>query len=459
MRESTSSTTKSKSVLQARHKNRMIEYELFRTILSDDIVIKKPKSEDLKDEVDEEDEQYQNHLLKGELLDVIVDEEVTIHEFYLENNTDSAAPETHIVIIHGYMAAMGYFIKNVEPLLKSMPGIRLHLIDLPGFGNSSRPMFPPEFLLEPETKQEKIAQIIEIENWFIDKIEGWREKREINHFKLIGHSMGAYLSSCYLMKYNKEKEDGTKFVEEFLAVSPMGTESSSQSLINDKKYQFNFHETGGDPFHELVGDEDEFVSEELKRLWEDLGQPRFPKNYILEKLWKSNKSPFQILQNLGPFYSKILSYWSFQRFRNLSANEEERLMRRGSQPKSISSTTTVDLILQLHNYSYSIFNQYQGSGEIAITKFINHQILAKLPLCDRGFVEYLNKTSVKNLWLYGDKDWMNNKGGLYIHNRVKELNPDITYYKIIKDAGHHIYLDNPTGFNDCCIEFFNLQIV
>ena len=66
-----------------------------------------------------------------------------IHEFYLENNNESTfgnQQQQHIVIIHGYMAAMGYFIKNVEDVIK-IPGVRLHLIDLPGFGNSSRPKF------------------------------------------------------------------------------------------------------------------------------------------------------------------------------------------------------------------------------------------------------------------------------------------------------------------------------
>ena len=42
-----------------------------------------------------------------------------IHEFYLENNNESTfgnqqQQQQHIVIIHGYMAAMGYFIKMLK---------------------------------------------------------------------------------------------------------------------------------------------------------------------------------------------------------------------------------------------------------------------------------------------------------------------------------------------------------
>ena len=51
---------------------------------------------------------------------------------------------------------------------------------------------------------------------------------------------------------------------------------------------------------------------------------------------------------------------------------------------------------------------------------------------------------------------MNQKGGLYIHDKLKEINPEISDFKIIEDAGHHIYLDNPESFNKTCIDFFHL---
>ncbi|KAG2733073.1 hypothetical protein G9P44_004063 [Scheffersomyces stipitis] len=477
MRHSTSCSQMSEAVRKARFKNTVIEYDLFRAILSDDIYIEEPveeknaeeKGRQPENEVQDEEPHTRNVPLYAELLDIEIDEDVSIHELYLVNNTDPSVTETHLVIIHGYMAALGYFVKNVEPLLKSQPGLRLHVIDLPGFGNSSRPTFPKEFLTEPKTKAEKIKQIVDIENWFIDKLECWRKKRGIKKFKLVGHSMGAYLSCCYLMKYNKASD---KVVDEFIAVSPMGTESSYNSLLNNKKHQKNYHGDEIDPFREIVDfDEEDVVTDELRSLWESLGQPKFPKNYILEKIWKYNKSPFQILQNFGPFYSKILSYWSYKRFRNLKTNEDEAVdedvdtlvtnanIKRSyseSSAASVKSNSSLDLILKLHSYSYSIFNQYQGSGEIAITKFINHEILARLPLCDRGLVEYLNETLVKSLWVYGDKDWMNQKGGLYIHDKLKEINPEISDFKIIEDAGHHIYLDNPESFNKTCIDFFHL---
>ncbi|CAI5758027.1 unnamed protein product [Candida verbasci] len=409
---------------QSTHNNKLIEYDLFKSILNEDIYIIPPG---------QTHESKSNKI--GQLLDIELDDGTVIHEFYLQNR-QKLESEIHIVIIHGYMAALGYFIKNIEELL--LPGVHLHLIDLPGFGNSMRPKFPKEFLDEPESTQDKIRQISNIENWFIDRIENWRIIRKLERFKLIAHSMGAYLSCCYLMKYNKGKD----IVKEFVIVSPMGTESSESSLITHPKYQ-NFHEKI-DPFEELHFEEEEegedvYINEELTYLWSSLGKPKFPKNLILSKLWQYHKSPFEILQKTGPVYSKILSYWSFQRFKNFSGSGD-----------------TIDLILKLHDYSYSIFNQFQGSGELAITKLISSEILAKLPLADRGFIDYIVNEETKVLWIYGEHDWMNSKGGEYIHKKINERSK-LSSFEIVEKAGHHIYLDNSTKFNQLILNFFNLN--
>ena len=415
----------SEQLRQAKQRNRKIEYELFRTMLPSEIYLYEPDKPELETKVP----------IYGKLLDIELKDGNSIHEFYLENNSDPHAKDQHIVIIHGYMAAMGYFIKNVETLIK-IPGVRLHFIDLPGFGNSSRPKFPSEFLIEHENLKDKISQVLEIENWFIDKIENWRMQRDISKFKLIGHSMGGYLSCCYLLKYNHNK-----MVEDVILVSPMGTESSEASLINNKDHQVNFH---NDPFGELHFEnkegEDIIITEELTTFWKTIGQPKFPKSWIIEKLWSTNKSPFEVLQFLGPFYSKILSFWSFRRFKNFGNDSD-----------------TTEMIMKLHNYSYSIFNQYQGSGEVAITRLINHEVLAKLPLCNRGLVEFFVENEIRSLWVYGDKDWMNKNGGQYISDEINKRKKGLSSFKVIENAGHHLYLDNPKIFNDLVVEFFRLR--
>ncbi|KAL6015952.1 hypothetical protein ACI3LY_005435 [Candidozyma auris] len=427
--------------VEARNRLVQLEYNLFRAILSSDVSIVPPGEAEPDNGVKD---------ITARFVDTTLEEDssVYIHEFEITNKTDLSLPKRDIVIIHGYMAALGYFIKNFEALAKSYGNLTIHAIDMPGFGNSARPRFPPELLKTPKnaTQAQQVSQVLGAEAWFIDKFEGWRKVRNLEHFDLVAHSMGAYLGSCYIMKYNCQ--GSSPIIKNFVVVSPMGTESSSVSLINHKSHQRNFHEDGGDPLEEIFANMpvDESHTPELQRLWEKLGEPKFPKNKILQTMWEWSVSPFQILQIFGPVYSKVLSYWSFQRFKNLKSNSE-----------ASDAPVSVDLINKLHEYSYSVFNQYQGSGELAITKLINHNILARLPLCDRGFLELINKIGMRTLWLYGDKDWMNMQGGKYCVEKLKALGHEDAELTIVEDAGHHLYLDNPDEFNEIVIDFLQLE--
>lgn len=413
-----------------------LEYDLYRAILSLDVSML-PPGEDKLDNGEKP--------ITARFLDIVLDDPlVYIHEFEITNKSDLSLPKREIVVIHGYMAALGYFVKNFEAFAKSYGNLTVHVLDMPGFGNSARPKFPSELLKTPKgaSKARQVSQVLGAEDWFIDKFEQWREKRQIDQFDLVAHSMGAYLGSCYIMKYNHQN-----IITNFAVVSPMGTESSCVSLINNKTHQRNFHD-GGDPLEEIFAsqDFDDNENPELQRLWQKLGEPKFPKNKLLQTMWEWSVSPFQILQVFGPVYSKVLSYWSFQRFKNLKSNSEDS-----------DAPINIDLINKLHEYSFSVFNQYQGSGELAITKLINHNILARLPLCDRGFMELIHDTGLNTLWLYGDKDWMNMQGGKYCVDKLKDLGDENATLTVVKDAGHHIYLDNPEEFNKVVLKFLGLD--
>lgn len=433
LQKPTSKTSNTDAVTKARNRNKQIEYDLFRAILSPKVEIVEPGSS--KDP---------ETAIFGRFIDTDLgqDDGTFIHEFQLTNKTSPELPQRHLVVVHGYMAALGYFVKNFEAWVLGYGNIVVHVIDMPGFGNLARPQFPDSLLVLPAqmSRESAITQVINVENWFVDKIEAWRKLLGFSKFDIVCHSMGAYLMSCYLMKYSDVTD-----VESIVLVSPMGTESSLVSLINNTKLQYNHHEPGADPLQEVIASQNfsdhEGKNEELLRLWEKLGQPKFPKNRLLRMLWEHSISPFQVLQLFGPAYSKILSLWSFQRFQNLKSNDG-------------GAESNTDLILKLHKYSYSIFNQYQGLGELAITKLINHEILPYLPLCDRGFVEFLEKADIPSLWMYGDKDWMNPRGGEHCYGKLKSLGHSKCGFVEIKDAGHHIYLDNPTAFDEAVLEFW-----
>lgn len=445
IQKATEDAIKSSSYVKARTKNLEIEEKLFQAIFSSDVYLE-PLDKSAYDEKSAQSKKLVARFLDTELPSAKIAGSLYIHELEIINSSDISMPRKDIVLIHGYMAALGYFLKNVEQLALSYPNCAVHVLDLPGFGNSARPRFPTSITKLPEdaTKLEEMNHVIEAEDWFIDKLEEWRIIKGLEHFDLIGHSMGAYLSSCYLMKYNNQA-NGPTIVEKFALVSPMGTEPSEISLISSGKFQFDHQEVKSDPLKEVLASQDfkhDGVNQDFIDLWEKLGRPRFPDNFFLRSIWQRKISPFQVLQWFGPFYSKILSLWSFQRFKDLQSNKEG------------DATDNTDLILKLHDYSFSVFNQYQASGEIAITMFINHEILPRLPLSDRGFVEYLNEQKIDTIWIYGENDWMNSKGGQYCVEKITKLGNSSATFQKIENAGHHLYLDNPLAFNQLIKDFF-----
>lgn len=441
----TERSIKSSAFFSARAQNLAIEQSLYQAIFSSNVYIV-PIDKSVADEKAELKKKLVVRFVDTELASSSVKGALFIHELEITNKRDTMMPKKDIVIIHGYMAALGYFLKNMEQLADSYPNLVVHVIDLPGFGNSARPKFPKELVkrLSSAPDLDQINQAIEVENWFIDKLEEWRIEKGIEHFDLIAHSMGAYISSCYLMKYNKNI-DRSMMVEKFALVSPMGTEPSQVSLISGGKFQFDHNEVNNNPLREILATQDfehDGENQETVKTWQKLGKPRFPNSIFLRTLWENNISPFQILQWLGPFYSKILSFWSFRRFGGLQSSYCD------------DSGDNTELILKLHDYSFSIFNQYLASGELAITKMINHEILPLLPLSDRGFVEFVSQSGIQTLWLYGENDWMNSKGGQYCVKKIDNLGKTSAKFKKVEKAGHHLYLDNPEAFNQAIVEFF-----
>lgn len=436
---------KTNAFASARAKSLQIEQNLFKEIFSPNVYLV-PLDQSAFGEKEATESDLVARFIDTELPSSAVPGALYIHELEIRNTKDLSVPRKDIVVIHGYMAASGFFLKNVEQLAASYPNSVVHVIDLPGFGNSARPKFPKKLLKSAPkaTTLREINQILAAEDWFIDKLEEWRLQKGIEHFDLIAHSMGAYISSCYLMKYNK-KINGSLIVDKFALVSPLGTEPSEVSFISGEKFRFDHSEVKSNPLREILASQDfenGGVNEDFIQLWETLGKPRFPSSKLLKTLWDNNISPFLVLQWFGPFYSKILSLWSFQRFRDVHSNSEGE------------HSDNSDLILKLHDYSFSIFNQYQASGELAITKFINHEILPRLPLSDRGFVEFLDTNGIKTLWLYGENDWMNTKGGQFCVEKIKKLGSVEANLQEIKNAGHHLYLDNPSAFNGAIEKFF-----
>lgn len=369
-----------------------------------------------------------------------------IHEFYIENTekpvahtTDEKPPVTDVVLIHGYAASLGLFIDNFD-LLSSAPGIKIHAIDLLGFGFSSRPKFPN---FPSETKED----IYKIENWFIDAVEEWRQKRNINRFILMGHSFGGYLSCAYVMKYNKKLIDAAgsqqnNLVDKLVLISPVGLErnkfslsknAESEGVSKEQKTMENKETPSIDLLQEVEADQEAIINNDP----EDRSEEKTSTGRkVLDALWKRNYSPFSIIRNVGPLKSKMISRWTTHRFAYMYFANPEQFQT-------------------MHDYIYRVFNG-KGSGEFAITRILATGALPKLPLLDRCPEKFV-KMNTPTFWIYGDKDWMNEEAGLEMTNEINKLSnqrigKNLAQFSILPNSGHHLYLDNPKAFNK---EIFN----
>lgn len=375
---------------------------------------------------------------RAEIIDTDIGDGNYIHEFYVENTEKAtdATPVTDIVLVHGYAASLGLFIDNFDSLSR-IPGIRVHAIDLLGFGFSSRPKFPS---FPSKTKED----LYKVEDWFIDAMEEWRKKRKINRFILMGHSFGGYLSSAYALKYRDvlDPESGERALEKLVLISPVGVERSKFSLLGDVSAEEEASSLGVDFAQEINANQEDIVEgtePEHKNVGPQPGSS-FGKR-VIAYLWEKNCSPFSILRASGPLKLKYISNWTTHRFSHVYFENRQHFQN-------------------IHDYMFRIFNA-KGSGEFALTRVLAVGAVAKLPLAERLPQKFVDM-KLPTLWIYGDKDWMNDEAGLEVTKEINKLSEakygtELSQFSILQNAGHHVYLDNPAAFARLVTKFVSVS--
>ncbi|PYI00147.1 putative alpha/beta hydrolase [Aspergillus ellipticus CBS 707.79] len=408
-----------------------------------------------------------------------------LNEFSVERVGEEA--DQHLVMLHGYGAGLGFFYKNFEPLSRPK-GWQLHALDLLGMGRSTR----PSFRIKAKEREEAIK---EAEAWFVDALEEWRIKRKIDRFTLLGHSLGGYMAVAYALKYpgrlNKLILASPVGIPEdpnaIQAELPASSESGSAGEPTQNQRNITASASSVNPGELQKGDNNILLRGSSSD--SSASQDRPPRRMVpkwFAYLWDANISPFTLVRWAGPLGPRLVSGWTSRRFSHLPADEAK----------------------VLHDYSYSIFSQ-RGSGEYALAYILAPGAFARSPLIQRiqgvgrqyiqenpspasSVLESSKSSCFKSkskpapepsanpepaqssltparrenglpvLFMYGDHDWMDVRGGIAAKAKLDEekrrILQDATVQEtqadngsakvvIIKNAGHHIYLDGWEEFN------------
>lgn len=386
-----------------------------------------------------------------------------LNEFSVERMDE--AHEQNLVMLHGYGAGLGFFYKNFEGLSR-VPGWTVYALDLLGMGRSSR----PPFRVNSKDRQKSIS---EAEDWFIDALEEWRVKKNIDRFTLLGHSLGGYMAVAYALKYPGHLNklilaSPVGIPEDPYAVNAAMPDPSDSTLTNEFSQDQEATTEQSNPnlpeSAKTTGDNNNFLNARSKAQKSDHSDtppsaPRKPLPKWLTYLWDANISPFSLVRWAGPLGPRFVSGWTSRRFSHLPPDEAQAL----------------------HNYAYSLFKQ-RGSGEYALAYILAPGAFARSPLIRRihgvgrqmiasngsatssvALAQQRRENGIPVVLMYGENDWMDIAGGYAAEQKIneekeralqsataeeQEHDRGAAKCLIIKKAGHHVYLDGWEEFNE-----------
>ncbi|KAL6719889.1 hypothetical protein ACLMJK_001810 [Lecanora helva] len=341
-----------------------------------------------------------------------------LNEFSVERTGEEI--EQNLVMLHGYGAGLGFFYKNFEGLSR-VKGWKVYALDLLGMGRSSR----PPFKLSSKDKQ---TCVTEAENWFIDALEEWRIQRKIDRFTLLGHSLGGYMAVAYALKYPGH-------LNKLILASPVG--------VPEDPYAVNA---------EMPEPTDSTMANEFTQDQQE-----------------------DIVDGSNPKISGAAKVGDNNNFLNARSKAQQESKANDKEPRRPEEAQA------LHTYAYTLFKQ-RGSGEYALAYILAPGAFARSPLIRRiqGVGrQYLQpdgsmtssvesaarrrETGLPVVFMYGENDWMDVAGGFAAAEKLKDEKAKAlktasaeeraaengsAKVQVIKNAGHHVYLDGWQEFNE-----------
>lgn len=316
------------------------------------------------------------------------------------------------VLLHGYGAGLGFFFLNFPALAQwaGMRGTSVYAVDWLGMGRSARVPF------RIRAKRDDISERVrEAESFFVESLEEWRERTGLEKMTLIGHSLGAYFSTVYALRYPQR-------VHKLILLSPAGvphgpdTTSPSREML-DRQVTGEDGAVAADSSRVAALEEEQRV--EKKK--ESFGRRLFT------HLWEEGWSPFQVVRSSLFWGPMLVGKYSSRRFGALSEDETR----------------------DMHDYIMNI-TLAKGSGEYCISHILAPGAYARMPLVDR-----ISELKIPISFVYGDHDWMDPSGGVSSIDNLKAAGNENARMFIVPRAGHHVYLDNAKAVNKLLVKELN----
>jgi len=341
------------------------------------------------------------------------------------NNNNNDKPT--VILLHGFGSGLGFFFRNVDPLLQSGQVRRVILVDWLGMGGSYRPPCRRPIRAWSDCSLASLCQSrfdpSQAVDFFIDPLQEWLQhevsSKDDEPVWMVGHSLGGYLLARYALKHaTANKNNNSINLQKVVLASPVGFPSKPTNLL---------------PAAQL---------------------PTAMR--LVDALWSANVTPQQLVRAMGATRGR---------------NAVRRALA-GRIPHLTNSSNVVDL---LADYLFHITVAHP-SGEFAMNSLLEPGmspemagVFAREPL-EPLFQEYANHSNPASTtitsksdpssrissWkvLFGDHDWMRpNEPSArtaldYLNNNKATTTMSSATVSIVPNAGHHLYLDNPADFVD-----------
>ncbi|KAH7887994.1 Alpha/Beta hydrolase protein [Phlebopus sp. FC_14] len=329
-------------------------------------------------------------------------------------NTSSDAPPP-AVVLHGYGAGLGFFFRNFPALAKwaGHRGTDVYALDWLGMGRSARVPFHVK-----AKRDDVLGRVREAESFFVDSLEEWRAKMGLEKMTLIGHSLGAYFSVVYALRYPAR-------VNKLVLLSPAGVpHDPNNHTVPSRELTDTGHPNDST-------DESTTPAADMKRIRTErrvIKREETRTRRLFTYLWEEGWSPFQVVRSAIFWGPMLVGKYSSRRFPSLTSEETR----------------------DMHDYILNI-TLAKGSGEYCISHILAPYAFARMPLVDR-----IAALKIPITFVYGEHDWMDPVGGLQSLEELRKAGNHKGRMFAVPNAGHHVYLDNPSAVNELLVEELNL---